>query len=98
MKKTYCDICEVEIKDTRNNYPLSFEIYRSGTQVTFKKKYQDVCTDCRKGTIKAIEIFIEERRGPLRGVCPYCGEQIKPGDVLVNNKTARVHLACWEKK
>jgi len=29
--------------------------------------------------------------------CPYCGEEIKPGDKLVNNKGARVHLKCWEK-
>jgi len=30
-------------------------------------------------------------------ICPYCGEEIKSGDVLVNDKGARVHLKCWEK-
>ena len=29
--------------------------------------------------------------------CSYCGEEIKPEDVLLNDKTARVHLKCWEK-
>ena len=36
-----------------------------------------------------------EKREKEGETCPICQEKIKPGDELLNNKTARVHVKCW---
>ena len=55
MKKTFCDICKEEIKNSNENWQLSLNIRKSLVEKEYILKLEDTCLNCRRDLIRRSE-------------------------------------------